>query len=184
MDDEKIIELFFERSEVAIEGVSAKYGTPMRSLSYNILRDPSDADECVNDSYLALWNTIPPTRPGCLYAFVCRVTRNISLARYRYNVATKRYGGATVSLEEVSDCIPADETVGSISGGELTRMLNEWLDGLSDKDLYIFMRRYWYGDGVSEIARNLDISAHTASVRLFRLRQKLQTYLQKEGMIL
>lgn len=105
MEDDKIIELFFQRSEQAIEELSSKYGAVMKGISYNILQNRQDAEECVNDSCLGMWNAIPPTHPNPLYAFVCRVTRNTALVRYRYNKAAKRNGHYNVNLEEISNCL-------------------------------------------------------------------------------
>ena len=185
LKDHEIVELFFERSEQAIEELILKYGAAVRSVASNILKDPQDMEECQSDTYLQVWKRIPPTRPASLGAYVCRIARNVCLKRYHTNTAQKRNSHYDVALDELEATIPALSTVESdYDARELTRYLNTFLRGLSREDRYLFMRRYWYGDGVGEIARNLGFSAHTASVRLFRLRQKLQTYLQKEGMIL
>ena len=185
LKDHEIVELFFERSEQAITELILKYGAAIRNVASNILRNPQDMEECQSDTYLRVWNQIPPTRPNYLGAYVCRIARNVCLKRYHENTAQKRNSHYDVALEELEATIPALSTVESdYDAKELTQYLNAFLKDLSREDRYLFMRRYWYGDGVSEIARNLNISAHTASVRLFRLRQKLQTYLQKEGMIL
>ena len=185
LKDHEIIELFFERSEQAITELILKYGTAIKKVASNILRNPQDIEECANDTYLHVWNRIPPTRPVYLGAYVCRIARNVCLKRYHANTAEKRNSHYDVALQELEATIPALSTVESdYEAKELTQYLNQYLKSLSADDRYLFMRRYWYGDGVSEIAENLGISAHNASVRLFRLRQKLQTYLQKEGMIL
>ena len=185
LKDHEIVELFFERSEQAITELILKYGAAIRKVAYNILNSPQDIEECQSDTYLQVWNRIPPARPDSLGAYVCRIARNVCLKRYHANTAQKRNSHYDVALEELEATIPALSTVESdYDAKELTHYLNTFLKELGREDRYLFMRRYWYGDGVSEIARNLDISAHTASVRLFRLRQKLQTYLQKEGMIL
>ena len=184
MEDEKIIELFFARSESAIEGVSKKYGGAMRSLSYNILHDHMDVEECINDTYLSLWNAIPPSRPNPLYAFVCRITRNISLVRYRYNTAQMRSRSNTVSLDEISNCIPGTETVDEqIGQQELTETLNEWLDTLSNKNLFIFMRRFWYMDSIDSIAEWLKMSPSAVSRRIARMKDMLYRLLKGKGYI-
>ena len=185
LKDQEIVELFFERSEQAITELILKYGAAIRNVASNILRNAQDMEECQSDTYLQVWNRIPPTRPNHLGAYVCRIARNVCLKRYHANTAEKRNSHYDVALEELEATIPALSTVESdYDAKELTQYLNSFLKELGKEDRYLFMRRYWFGDGVSEIARNLNISAHTASVRLFRLRQKLQTYLQKEGMIL
>jgi len=185
LKDHEIIELFFERSEQAITELILKYGAAVKKVASNILRNPQDIEECTSDTYLHVWNRIPPTRPAYLGAYVCRIARNVCLKRYHANTAEKRNSHYDVALQELEATIPALSTVESdYEAKELTQYLNRYMKSLSADDRYLFMRRYWYGDGVSEIAENLEISAHNASVRLFRLRQKLQTYLQKEGMIL
>ena len=184
LKDQQIIDLFFERSEQAIGELIRKYGTAMKSVAANILKDAQDAEEAVNDTYLAVWNRIPPEHPKYLGAYVCRIARNISLKRHEANTAQKRNSYYDVALEELEATIPALATVESAyDARELTRYLNLFLKNQSREDRYLFMRRYWYGDRISVIAENLNITPHKASVRLFRLRQKLQEYLKKEGMI-
>ena len=138
IDDERIIELFFSRSDSAISCVADKYGVRMHALSYNIVGNRLDAEECVNDAYLAMWNAIPPARPLPLSPYAYRVTRNVSLSRYRYNTAEKRNPASTVSFEQISDCLPDG---GDVREGferrELTDILNGWLGGLNKQNLYM-----------------------------------------------
>ena len=184
LKDHEIVVLFIERSEQAITELINKYGATIRSIASNILKDMQDVEECTNDTYLQVWNRIPPARPKYLGAYSCRVARNICLNRHYSNTAQKRNSYYDVALEELEETIPALSTVESVyDAKELTGYLNLFLKGLSREDRYLFMRRYWYGDGIHEIAVNLGIRDHNASVRLFRLRQKLHNYLQKEGMI-
>lgn len=184
MKDHEIIALFFERSEQAITELILKYGAAIRNVASNILKDKQDAEECTNDTYLQVWNRIPPTRPKYLGAYSCRIARNLSLKRYYANTAEKRNSYYDVALEELEETIPALSTVESVyDAKELTKYLNRFLQALAKEDRYLFLRRYWHGDRIQDIAQALDITPHTASVRLFRLRQKLQNYLQKEGMI-
>ena len=184
MKDHEIIALFFERSERAITELINKYGATIKNVASNILKDAQDAEEAVSDTYLVVWNQIPPTQPKHLGAYSCRIARNISLKRFYANTAEKRNSYYDVALDELEKTIPALSTVESdYDAKELTRYLNQFLKNLSKEDCYLFMRRYWYGDKVSAIAENLNITPHKASVRLFRLRQKLQDYLKKEGMI-
>ena len=184
MKDHEIIALFFERSEQAITELIGKYGAAIRNVASNILKDAQDAEEAVSDTYLTVWNRIPPTRPKYLGAYSCRIARNLSLKRFYANTAEKRNSYYDVALDELEETIPALSSVESTyDAKELTGYLNQFLNNLGKEDRYLFLRRYWYGDKVSDIAENLNITPHKASVRLFRLRQKLQELLKKEGMI-
>lgn len=172
MRDHEIVALFFERSERAITELISKYGAAIKNVASNILKDAQDAEEAANDTYLTVWNRIPPTKP------------NLSLKRFYANTAEKRNSYYDVALDELEETIPALSTVESAyDARELTKYLNQFLKNLSKEDRYLFMRRYWFGDKVSDIAEVLNVTPHKASVRLFRLRQKLQDYLKKEGMI-
>ena len=184
MKDHEIIALFFERSERAITELIGKYGAAIRNVTSNILKDAQDAEEAVSDTYLTVWNRIPPTRPKYLGAYACRIARNLSLKRFYANTAEKRNSYYDVALDELEETIPALSSVESTyDAKELTGYLNRFLNNLGKEDRYLFLRRYWYGDKISDIAENLNVTPHKASVRLFRLRQKLQDYLKKEGMI-
>lgn len=184
LKDHEIIDLFFERSEQAITELVLKYGRAVRAVIFNILGNPQDTEECQSETYFHVWTRIPPTRPEHLGAYVCRIARNISLKKYHADSAQKRNSHYDVALEELEATIPALSTVETeYDAKELTEYLNRFLEELSREDRYLFLRRYWYGDGVSKIAQNLRMTPHTASVRLFRLRQRLQKYLQKEGLI-
>ena len=184
MKDQEIIALFFERSERAIGELILKYGAAIKNVTSNILKDAQDAEEAANDTYLTVWNRIPPTKPKYLGAYSSRIARNVSLKKFYANTAEKRNSYYDVALDELEETIPALSTVESVyDAKELTRYLNQFLKGLSKEDRCLFLRRYWYGDKVSDVAESMGITAHKASVRLFRLRQKLQEYLVKEGMI-
>jgi len=184
LKDQEIIALFFERSERAIRELILKYGAAIKNVTSNILKDAQDAEEAANDTYLTVWNRIPPTKPKYLGAYSCRIARNVSLKKFYANTAEKRNSYYDVALDELEETIPALSTVESVyDAKELTRYLNQFLKGLSKEDRCLFLRRYWYGDKVSDVAESMGITAHKASVRLFRLRQKLQEYLVKEGMI-
>lgn len=184
MDDEKIIELFFARSETAIAALDGRYGAAVRNVARNILKNPQDAEECLNDTYHQVWNKIPPTVPKFLGAYVCRIARNLSLKRYYANTAQKRNSYYDVALEELEETVPALSSVESeYDAKELTGYLNAFLKGLSREDRYLFLRRYWHGDPVQTIAKQLGLTPHNASARLFCLRKKLQTELEKEGLL-
>lgn len=185
LDDNRIIELFFQRSETAISSLAEKYGGTMYSISYNILKSSEDAEECVNDAYLGAWNAIPPARPSPLLAFVCRIVRNISLTRYKFKKASKRDNSGDVSFEQIADCIPADSSVdGAIETAELTRILDSWLSTLKPENRYIFMRRFWYMDTVFDIAKSMNISEASVYQRIDRMKKKLYIYLKERGVFI
>ncbi len=184
MKDHEIIALFYERSERAIAELINKYGVAIKNVASNILKDAQDAEEAVSDTYLTVWNRIPPANPTYLGSYSCRIARNLSLKRLYANTAEKRNSYYDVALDELEETIPALSTVESVyDAKELTQYLNQFLKGLSKEDRYLFLRRYWFGDKINDIAMNLNMTSHKVSVRLFRLRQKLHNYLKKEGMI-
>jgi len=184
LQDHEIIALFFERSEQAIIELTGKYGMAIKRVASNILKNTQDAEEAVNDTYLAVWNRIPPEKPKYLGAYSCRIARNLSVKRYYANTAEKRNSHYDVALDELGETIPALSSVESeYDAKELTSYLNRFLKDLSREDRYLFLRRYWHGDRVDVIAHSLGITPHLASVRLFRLRQKLKYNLQREGML-
>ena len=182
MDDSKIIDLFFERSEKAISELSLKYGGICLKVATNVLRNHQDAEECVNDSYLSVWNAIPPKRPNPLLAFVCRLVRNISINRYEYNSAQKRKGIYDVCLDELQECISSDETVESeYEASELSDHIDDYLDTLDKINRMIFVRRYWYMDSFKDIASLSGISEGAVRTRLSRLRGQLKLFLESRG---
>lgn len=183
MDDQQIIHLFQERSESAITELSGKYGKLCRTVSKNILQNEQDAEECVNDAFLAVWNTIPPEKPDFLQAYVCRIVRNLSVKKYRFNTAQKRNRYYDVVLEEVSECLESSANVEEeILVRELTGCVNEFLGTLKKKERVIFVQRYWYCVSLSEIAEHVSMSENAVAVHLHRTRRKLKTYLEKRGL--
>ena len=177
-DDEKIIELFFERSEQAIRELDIKYGKLCRNLSYNIVNSRRDAEECVNDAYLGAWNAIPPARPDPLLSYIVKIVRNISLKIYWQKEAAKRSGHYTVALEEIEGCIADQKTVeDEIEARELARIIEDFLDTLTVENRVIFMRRYWFADSYKDIAELVGLSEKNISVRLTRIREKMKQYL-------
>ncbi len=177
MDDSAIIELFYARSEQAICELDQKYGRVCRKLSYNILNNLQDAEECVNDTYLGAWNAIPPARPNPLLSYLCRIVRNLSLMRYHANTAAKRNGNYDVVLEELENCLASMDSVeADMEEKELIRRIEDFLETLSVENRVIFMRRYWFSDSYAEIAQRTGLSEKNVSVRLTRLRKQLRRY--------
>ncbi len=184
MDDSKIIELFFERSEQAIIELSKKYGKLCLKISNNILANESDSDECVNDVLLGVWNTIPPAKPDSLISYVCRITRNLAVKKYRANLATKRNGMFDVCLDELADLLPSDDSIeNDLSAEETAKAISEFLRKCKKTDRVIFTRRYFFADKVSDIASLTGKSEHYVSVRLHRTKEKLKLYLYGKGII-
>lgn len=178
MDDEKIIELFFERSEQGIKELDDKYGVICHNLSYNIVNDRQDAEECVNDAYLGAWNAIPPVRPNPLLTYILKIVRNISLKIYWKKKAAKRDSRYTVALEEIEACIAGRENIEEeIEVKILARIIEEFLDTLTLENRVIFMRRYWFSDSYRDIAELVGLSEKNISVRLTRIREKMKQYL-------
>ncbi len=181
MDDKKILSMFWQRAEHAIAAVAEAYGARLYSTAHHILRDHHEAEECVNDTYLALWNSIPPQRPDPLLTYACRITRNIALNRLRNNRAERRRGDYDLSLDELSECIGARSLEDEMDVRLLGRSINAFLGTLSRENRSLFLRRYWFGDSVKEIARKYSFSENTVSVRLNRIRSKLKAHLTQEG---
>lgn len=184
MEDQAIITLFLERSEQGIVELISKYGRAVAKITGNILADPLDAEECANDTYLGVWNSIPPTIPRSLGAYCCGIARNKALSRYEANTAQKRNSHYDAALEELEDTIPALGTVESeLEARELAGCISAFLAGLPYDDRYAFLRRYYYADAITDIARTLGKTPHRVSVRLFRIRENLKKYLRKEGIL-
>lgn len=178
MDDQSIVQLFFERSERALAELDAKYGKLCHTLSRNILNSRQDAEECVNDAYLGVWNTVPPARPDPLRAYLCKIVRNVSLKLYHRKRAEKRNSAYDVAMQELEDCLPAPNTVESgVETKELARVIEGFLDTLSGENRVIFLRRYWFSDPYADIARRTGISEKSVSMRLVRIRKQMRQYL-------
>lgn len=186
MDDKQIIELFWGRLERAIVETEKKYGRYCHFISYHILQNEEDAKECVNDTLIKAWNSIPPNRPGRLAAFLGKITRNLSLDRYQRQHAKKRdHGRVTVALDELADCLPGTDNVSHyLDHLILQETLNTFLWSLSTERRIVFMRRYWYFSTIKEIASDLHISESKVKMLLLRTRNDLKEYLMKEGVAL
>ena len=184
MDDNLIVALYWDRDEKAIEKTAEKYGKYCHMIAYNVLFDDLDAEECVNDTYLGAWNSMPPQRPSALKAFLGKITRNLSLNRLERDRAKKRGGGtADVALDELTECIPAadgdptDEIV-------LRDVLNGFLRSLPEETMIVFLQRYWYFMPIAEIAVTRKMGESRVKVLLHRARLRLKELLKKEGIVL
>jgi RNA polymerase sigma-70 factor (ECF subfamily) len=183
MDDAKIVRLFWDRDEQAIPATADKYGSYCTAIAKNILGNNEDAEECVNDTYLNAWNSMPPHRPSVLSTFLGKITRNLSFDRYKHNTADKRGGGETTAvldelLEIVSD---TDSVEQEINRKELVKAIDTFLGTLSADKRGIFVRRYWYFDSISTIASRFGMTENNVSVKLNRTRLKLHNYLLERG---
>lgn len=178
IQDDEIIKLFFERSEQAIRELETKYGHACFKLSYNILGNRQDAEECVNDAFFGVWNAIPPAKPDPLSSFVLKVVRNLSLKKYWKDRAKKRNSTYTVSIHEVEVFLETPNTTESaIDARELAKMLEVFLDTQTTENRVIFMRRYWFSDSYKDISEQVGLSEKVVSVRLTRIRKKLRDFL-------
>ena len=184
MEDRQIIRLLFQRAETALEALAQTFGSRLLSLSKNILADERDAQECVNDTYLAVWNTIPPQKPDPLWAYVCRIGKNICYNRLRSNRAQKRGGEYDLSLEELAEALSLEDPESKVEAKALGKAINLFLWSQSKENRVIFLRRYWFGDSVSDIADALGIRPGTVSTRLSRTRTALKKYLAQEEIFL
>ena len=180
--DKRIIALYQARNESAIEMTDRQYGSFSRTLSFRILHSHEDAEECVNDSYLKLWDTIPPTVPQSLKAYLGRIVRNMSLTLFRKKKAEKRDDDANVLLSELEDCIPADNNVEqALEHMLLVQTMERWLKSEKEENRKLFVLRYWYGETLEELAERFRLSPGKTADRLYRMRGRLKKYLEGEG---
>lgn len=184
MEDTAIIQLFFQRAEQAIVEVQQKYGSFCRTVAMNLLQQKEDAEECVNDTWQAAWQRIPPENPRMLGAFLGRITRNLAISRFRKNTAQMRSEGLTVLLSELEHCVPSgqstEEAVDSILLGDY---ISKWLETLSADDRALFLRRYWFGESLRELSREVGTGEGHLAQKLYRLRLQLKKALEKEGVV-
>lgn len=180
MTDEQILELYFTRDESAIAETKNSYGKLMRSVAYNILKNTQDAEECENETCLKAWNSIPPTRPQRLCAYLCKITRRTALDRYDYNNAAKR--GKALPIDELAECIAsAGCAEDRLSESLLTDLLNDFLSKSDYNNRVIFVKRYWFGESISNIAKSLHVSESMVKSRISRTLKQLREHLKKEG---
>lgn len=183
MEDTQIIDLFFARSDVAINETAQKYGPFLNQVAYNILRSRTDAEEIVNDTYWGAWNAIPPQRPIILKHYLSRITRNLSFKRLEYLSAAKRSQGTDVMLSELEECIP-DNHMGiekTIEAKQIREIINHFLSTVSNMDCALFVSRYFYVETVPEISRKYSLSERHVKYRLSVMRSQLRSALEKEG---
>lgn len=182
MEDSKIIELFWARKEEAVSETAAKYGKLCFRIAGNILAQPEDREECVSDTYLTLWNSIPTARPQRFAAFIGRITRNLALDKYAYLHAAKRDQGATTAFEELEECVSGKEVVeDGMESRRVEETINRFLAGLDKEKRKVFLSRYWYFESIEEIARKTGFSAGKVKSMLFQMRKKLRISLESEG---
>lgn len=185
MDDDKIVALYWERNETAIEATAAKYDSYCHKIAYYILTNQEDSDEAVNDTYLCAWKSIPPHRPTLLSTYLGKLTRRISLKIWRSRTAQKRGGGElTLALDELMDCIPNQDSIEEgLETQELTELVNQFLGALKTDERRVFLQRYWYLMPIAEICKTSGYSKSKVESMLFRTRKKLQKRLQKEEIL-
>ena len=180
MDEKRIIDMLFDRNENGIKEATAEFGRLCHSIAFNILDNHADADECVNDAMLALWNTVPPNRPESLKAYVCKITRNQALQKYEFKNRQKR-GSATVPLSELEGILSEDTLSTHISAQELGALISKFLRREKKNERALFLRRYWFFDSLKEISVRFGFSESKIKSILWRQRSRLKDFLKKEG---
>ena len=183
MEDQQIVDLYWQRNEKALSQTQKKYGKYCHSIAFAILYSSEDAEECVNDTLLRAWSAIPPARPGRLSTFLGKITRNLAIDRLDKNTAQKRSGPVEIILDELSECIPdtgAEDPTDQIAMGDA---INSFLASLDKETRVMFMQRYWYALPIKSIARELEKSESYVKVTLMRTRNKFKEHLEKEGIV-
>ncbi|MBE6883491.1 MAG: sigma-70 family RNA polymerase sigma factor [Ruminococcaceae bacterium] len=186
MDDSSIVQLYWNRSENAVSETDKKYGRYLKKISFNILNDPSDSAEAVNDTYLRVWNSIPPHRPQILRGYLAKITRELSIDLFRRkNASKRRITEYSLSLEELNECVSGNDTPESaVELSLLTGTIESYLRTLSERDRNVFLMRYFFLDPLSDIAASCGMTQSAVKSLLFRLRSGLKTHLKKEGFLL
>lgn len=182
MNDEAIIEMLFARSEEGVSAIDKKYGATCRKIAKNILGNEEDAEECVNDAYLGVWNSIPPERPARFSSFLYKILRNLSLKKLTFNRAAKRCAAYDELLDELENYLPSAQTVEtSMEEKELAAVIDEFLEMLDVDNRKIFMKRYWFSESCPQIAQEMDMSESSVAMRLVRTKKKMQKFLEERG---
>lgn len=182
VEDKNIVDLYWNRKDSAIVETSEKYGSYLFKISFNILYSKEDSEECVNDTYLKAWNSIPPNRPKLLKAFLGKITRNLSIDLYRKNRTKGRSGEVEIAIEELEGVIPSSEDIfKTLDEKYLVEKINEFLESINRQDRKIFLLRYFYLHSSKDIEKLTDIKVSTINTILYRTRNKLRKHLEKEG---
>ena len=181
MDDLRIVELYFERDEQAIRETDAKYGKLCYSIAYNILNNCEDSEECVSDTYVGVWNAIPPTRPNNLMSFVCKIARNLSLKRLEFITREKRSAELLISLDELAAVLPDERYAPDVSDEDIGKLISSFLRKQKEDARNVFIRKYFFFDSIAEIAEHKGFTESKVKNMLFYTRNKLRDYLIKEG---
>ena len=183
MEDHKIVDLYWDRSENAIVETQSKYGKLLYRLSFSLLSSHEDAEECVNDTYVAAWNSMPSDRPELLRPYLCKIDRRISVNKYNSLHREKR-GGASLIIEELNDCIPSDsDTLSNYENKRIGETINSFLATLDTEKRVVFVKRYFYSSSIEEIARQMRMSEGKVKSILFRLRKRLYLILEEEDLL-
>lgn len=184
--DEQIIELYWQREEIAIQETNRKYGQFLFRIAYNILHDRCDCEECQNDTYLGVWNAIPPTRPAVFPAFIMQIMRRIAINRYKQKTSKKRIPSElTISMEELNDVLHSEMSVETeYAAKEIGKIISEYVRRLTDRQQYIFVSRYYLSVNINEIARELSVSHHTVYRELGQIKIGLKEHLERNGVYL
>ena len=181
MDDLRIIELYFERDEQAIKETNVKYGKLCHSIAYNILKNHEDTEECVNDTYVGVWNAIPPTRPNNFMSFVCKIARNLSLKRLEFMKRGKRSADVLLSLNELETILPDERYAPDVGDEEVGKLISTFLRSQKEDVRKVFIRKYYFFDSIGDIAERYSFTESKVKNMLFYTRNKLKDYLIKEG---
>ncbi len=181
MDDFRIIELYFKRNEQAIKETDTKYGKLCHSIAYNILNSHEDSEECVSDTYIGVWNAIPPTRPNNFMSFICKIARNLSLKRLEFLTREKRSKDMLISFEELEAVLPDERYTPDISDEDVGKAISKFLNSQKEDVRNVFVRKYYFFDSIGEIAKRYSFTESKVKNMLFYTRNKLKDYLIKEG---
>lgn len=184
MDDQSIVELYLQRDENAIKESRNKYEAYCYRIAMNILSVAEDVEECINDTWISVWNRIPPVIPKSLKAFLGKLVRDISLSRYRAVHAKKRYNGMELILDELAECIPSGQDIQeSLEQKELSGTVNGWLDSLPQEDRVLFVKRYYYGETVKQLSEMQSCTENQMAQKMMKLRNKLKAHLLSGGVL-
>ncbi len=182
--DQEIVDLYWQRDQEAVAATERVYGVRLRNLAKNILHSQQDAEECVNDTYLKAWQTIPPTKPQCLFAYLMKICRFKAFDRLDWQNAQKRKGQVIQLTAELTECIPDAAIEKNLEGQEIGCLLDTFVRRLSEDKRRMFLRRYWLGQSIAEIAREIGRGESYVKTNLYRIRESLRSYLEEEGVLI